>query len=142
MFKKNKTIEQSIIYITIGIIIVLLGIFVSIKSTIQNFNGILVGIGSGIFGGGVASMLEYFQKRKSTEEWKKVNIEMNDERNKFLYYKTRSTIYGINIYIISSLVILGLLMNLPVWAPLSLAGLQLFNIVIYVWIFNKNNETN
>ena len=101
MFKKNKTIEQSIIYITIGIIIVLLGIFVSIKSTIQNFNGILVGIGSGIFGGGVASMLEYFQKRKSTEEWKKVNIEMNDERKKFLYYKTRSTIFGINIYIIS-----------------------------------------
>lgn len=101
MFKKNKTIVQPIIYIVIGITIILLGIFLPIKSAMQNYSGILLGIGSGIFGGGVASMLEYFQKRKSTEEWKKVNIEMNDERNKFLYYKTRSTIYGINIYIIS-----------------------------------------
>ena len=142
MFKKNKTIEQSIIYITIGIIIVLLGIFVSIKSTIQNFNGILVGIGSGIFGGGVASMLEYFQKRKNSDAWKKVDIERNDERNKFLHYKIRSTIYGINIYIISFLVIVGLLTNLPIWAPLFLAGLQLFNMVLYVWLFNKNNKAN
>ena len=78
----------------------------------------------------------------TTEEWKKVNIEMNDERNKFLYYKTRSTIYGINIYIISFLVIVGLLTNLPIWAPLFLAGLQLFNMVLYVWLFNKNNKAN
>lgn len=108
----------------------------------QNYSGILLGIGSGIFGGGIANMLEYFQKRKNSDAWKKVDIERNDERNKFLHYKIRSTIYGINIYIISFLVIVGLLTNLPIWAPLFLAGLQLFNMVLYVWLFNKNNKAN
>lgn len=142
MFKKNKTIVQPIIYIVIGITIILLGIFLPIKSAMQNYSGILLGIGSGIFGGGIANMLEYFQKRKNSDAWKKVDIERNDERNKFLHYKIRSTIYGINIYIISFLVIVGLLTNLPIWAPLFLAGLQLFNMVLYVWLFNKNNKAN
>lgn len=126
----------------LGILLVSVGFYLMRKNVSSTYTGLLFGLGSGLFGVSVANIFAYFQRKKKPELWKKVEVEKNDERNKLLHCKTGATLHRINIYINCLLMLIFSVFGLPLWAVLSLVGVQLLNGILYILIFNKNNKVS
>lgn len=125
-------------------IIALIGIFICIFGFCFDFNknltGILLGLGSGSFGVGLANIFTLFYNQKNPEkaEWKKIQV--NDERNKILKYKTGSTICTVNWYIICVLMVIASILEAPIWVIFSFIGILILDAVLYIIIFNIYNK--
>ncbi len=75
--KLEKRIYVSIFWVIIGVILVACGIFDIVDSFWSGMGGALIGVG-------VIRIVQFVKYRKNPEYREKVEIERNDERNKFI----------------------------------------------------------
>lgn len=139
MIQKNKF---NLILILFGTIFVGLGIYFMITELFQNYIGILFGIGGAMCGVGFANIFSDIISSKNPKLAEAKNIALNDERNKFLAYKTKATIYDINIYILTALALVTTVIKVPFWILMSLLAILIIDMILYVLIFYKNNKKN
>lgn len=138
----NKKIRLNYAILLIAILLIALGFYSINKNTFRDFTGLIFGVGSGLLGVSASNIFSAFYYKQRPQMEKLKNIEVNDERNKFLRYKTGYQIYKINTYIICVIAILASVLKLPLWIVLSLSGLLLVDLILYILIFNKNNKSN
>ena len=137
MISKTKV---SYTVLLVGMVILLLGMYLTSKDVFGDYIGITFGIGSGLLGVGAANVFSNWIYNKNPNLKKLKDIELNDERNKFLHYKIGSEIYKINVYLLSILAVAAAILKAPLWIILSLSVLLITDNILYFLIFNKNNK--
>lgn len=135
----NKKLLNCIIALT-GILIFIFGFYLMNNDVNKGLTGTLFGIGSGLFGVGLANIFTLFYSQKNPEKAKWKEIQVNDERNKILKYKTGSTICTVNLYIICALMVISSILEAPIWIKFSLIGIIVLDAILYIIIFNIYNK--
>lgn len=136
----NKKLLNCIIALT-GILIFIFGFYLMNNDVNKGgLTGTLVGIGSGLFGVGLANIFTLFYIQKNPEKAKWKEIQVNDERNKILKYKTGSTVCTVNWYIICVLMVIASILEAPIWIRFSLVGIIVLDAILYIIIFNIYNK--
>ena len=74
----NKKLILSVFWVILGAVLVILSVLEVLDSTFY------AGLGGAFFAIGVLQVIRHLKYRSDTEYRDKVDIEMNDERNKFL----------------------------------------------------------
>lgn len=133
MFKKNWI---NFILGFAGLVLVIYGFYLT-KTAPKELTGIMFGIGSSLFVAGLAGIIANIYNKHNPEAAKWKNIQVNDERNKFLRYKSNSMVRNINQWLLFALAMITIVVKLPLWMTLSLVGINLINSILYVYFFNK-----
>ena len=121
----------------VGIIVTLLGMYLWF---VYNFtdSGLILGLGTGLLGGGIAGIFSNWYERKNPEQKRLKDIEVNDERNKLIHYKTGSRMYNISLYETCVIMLILSAFKAPTWIIFLLVGIVIVNAILYVLIFNKD----
>lgn len=101
---------------------------------------ILVGVGSGIFGGNIGTALKKKEMFKHPEAAKQMEIERRDERNQAISAKAKARVFDLMIYIFAAIILAFSLMQVDLPATLTLVATYLFFIFAYVHYLNKFNR--
>ncbi|MDR2074435.1 MAG: hypothetical protein LBP36_03665 [Oscillospiraceae bacterium] len=136
MFKKNWF---NFILFFSGLIIVVLGFYFA-EIIPKEQTGVMFGIGSSLFGVGLALTISniYNKRHPEVATWK--NIQVNDERNKLLRYKANNMVKNINQWMLFALAIITIVAKLPLWLTLSLVGINLIDSFLQIYLTNKYNK--
>ena len=121
----------------VGIIVTLLGMYLWF---VYNFtySGLILGLGTGLLGGGIAGIFSNWYERKNPEQKRLKDIEVNDERNKLIHYKTGSRMYKITLVILSVIMLATIILGAPDWIKVSLWVLVMGDCILYQLIFKKS----
>lgn len=87
---------------------------------------ICVGLGCGIFGQGMGSVVSRKALQNHPEEKRQVEIEINDERNQNIAYQSKARAYDMMIFVFGALMISLALMKVDLRAVLLLVFAYLF----------------
>lgn len=131
---KRKT--KYVIGTILGLILAVGGLFL-MKQELDTINkavpGIMIGIGSGVFGGSLGSFLGLIISKKYPEKAYQKEIEVKDERNIMIMNKAKSKAFSFIHYSFGPLLLIFVLMNvdliiiiLTVSAYLMLEGVMIF----------------
>ncbi len=135
-----KNVRLNLILVVLSITFIVSGFILMNRGISENYTGILFGLGAGMFGVTLSNIFTNLLYNKKPEMEKIKNIELNDERNKFLQYKTGNTIYRINTYIMCIFAIIIAVFKFPIWVTLLFPGILFIDSILYVLVFNKNNQ--
>ncbi len=132
---KNKRIIP-IICIIVGIILVLICIVgknINIFDTYKSLFGILLGIGSGLFGGGLGQLVNVLIVNKYPEAKKKKEIEENDERNVYINNMAKAKAFNLMGIVLPIVILIGILIDIKfiMTIILLLAYSLIYGIQIY-----------
>lgn len=121
----------------VGIIIVLFSVYFW---CVYNFtySWLMLGIGAGLLGAGIAGVFSNWYERKNPKQKRLKDIAVNDERNKFIHYKTGSKMYNISLYETCVIMLILSAFKAPTWIIFLLVGIVIVNAILYVLIFNKD----
>lgn len=127
--------------IALGIFgLVLLAVGLYLVKTITNPRGILltlpyvfVGIGSGLFGQGLAGVIERSVYKKHPDQQKLKEIEVNDERNQEISNRAKAKAYDAMVFTFGALMLSFALMNVDVAVVLLLVFAYLFVVGIGIY---------
>ena len=102
---------------------------------------LMIGIGAGIFGQNIGTLVTNLAYRKNPEAAKQILIDTNDERNVSIRNQAKGKAYDIMIYVFGILMLVYALMQVELWVTLALVGAYLIVImanVFYISRYNKN----
>lgn len=124
----KKNITQVLITI-LGILLLGIGFYL-LKALPNMVNSpipyVLIGIGSGTFGSGVAGMINGRIMKNSPEIAKQKEIEQNDERNLAISYKAKAKAYDCMVFVFGALMLSFALMKAELKTTLLLVFAYLF----------------
>jgi len=113
--------------------LLLLGIGLFLIKTITDPTGIMralpyvcVGIGCGIFGNGMGSIISYKAIKSSPGAEKQLEIDRNDERNIAIGNRAKAKAYDMMIFVFGSLLLTFALMKIDIIAILLMVFAYLF----------------
>lgn len=87
---------------------------------------VLVGIGCGLFGQGVAGVIERYVYKKNPDMQKQKEIEVNDERNQQISTRAKAKAYDTMVFVYGALMIAFALMNVDLSVVLLFVFAYLF----------------
>ena len=87
---------------------------------------VMVGVGCGLFGGGMGDLLGKRAVKNSPEVAKRIEIEANDERNVAISNKSKAKAYDIMTFVLGALMVAFALMGTDITAVLLLVFAYLF----------------
>ena len=87
---------------------------------------VFVGIGSGLFGQGVAGVIERYVYKKHPDMQKQKEIEVNDERNREISNRAKAKGYDTMVFVFGALMISFALMNVDLLVVLLVVFSYLF----------------
>ena len=140
MFKK---IRLNYVLVIIGALIMLFGIYLVFQQTLCDrdmtpYAGLILGSGAGLSAVGLSNI--YYMKNPKFAKMK--SIEENDERNKFIRYKTGSQVNRITSAAVVILAVVVGRADVPNWVNFALGGIVLLDAVSYILLFYKNKKSN
>ena len=94
---------------------------------------VCIGIGSGLFGQGVAGVIERYVYKKYPKQQKLKEIEVNDERNREISTRAKAKAYDAMVFVFGALMISFALMNVEVAVVLLLVFAYLFGVGIGIY---------
>ena len=122
----------------LGVVLLAGGLY--LVKTVANPQGILltlpyvcVGIGSGLFGQGVAGVIERYVYKKYPERQRQKEIEVNDERNREISTRAKAKAYDAMVFVFGALMLSFALMNVDVAVVLLLVFAYLFVVGIGIY---------
>lgn len=126
--------KKSVLQTALGVLgLVLLALGLYLVKTVNATEGILltlpyvcVGIGSGLFGQGVAGVIERNIYKKHPEVAKQKSIEQNDERNQQIGNRAKAKAYDVMVFVFGALMLSFALMNVDLAVVLLMVFAYLF----------------
>jgi drug/metabolite transporter (DMT)-like permease len=129
-----------ILGIVAGIALMVTGIFLK-EAELKALMGVFIGVGAGLIGMFIASLLTSRIETKHPQAFVKKNIEVNDERNTIIRDKAKAKTNSIiMLAIIPILTLVLILVNAELYVILALVGLILLNAGLYIGYFNYYNK--
>lgn len=120
--------------------IVLLATGLILLKTVGEPEGILlplpyicIGVGCGLFGGGMGSILGNRALKNHPEIRKQKEIEEKDERNRTISERAKSRAYDMMVFVFGALMVAFALMNVEVQVILLLVFAYLFVVFYGIW---------
>ena len=122
----------------LGLVVLAVGLY--LVKTIADPKGILltlpyvfVGIGSGLFGQGVAGVIERYVYKKHPDMQKQKEIEVNDERNREISTRAKAKAYDTMVFVFGALMFSFALMNVEVVVVLLMVFAYLFVVGSHIY---------
>ena len=122
----------------LGLVFLAVGLY--LVKTIADPKGILltlpyvfVGIGSGLFGQGVAGVIERYVYKKHPDMQKQKEIEVNDERNREISNRAKAKGYDTMVFVFGALMISFALMNVDLAVVLLMVFAYLFVVGSHIY---------
>lgn len=122
----------------LGLVLLAVGLY--LVKTIDTAEGILlklpyvfVGIGSGLFGQGLAGVIERSVYKRHPEQQKLKEIEVKDERNQEISNRAKAKAYDAMVFIFGALMLSFTLMNVELAVVLLLVFAYLFVVGIGIY---------
>lgn len=105
---KNKSIGRYLVYTLIGFIILATGAILGklsrdVQGIMQTLPYILIGIGSGIFGQNLGTMINIWAKKKDPQAAKQIEVEEKDERNISIRNMAKAKAYDLMVIVFGSM---------------------------------------
>jgi len=97
----------------------------------------LVGIGLGVFGGGLGGALSVRIMKKDPNMAKQIQIEENDERTITIDRKAKAGTYGFTSMLLAALIILLAVMQVQPLIIFVFIGAFFLRILMFIYLFNK-----
>lgn len=137
--KKNTVLACTTI---IGIALLVIGlVLIKIIETPQgimlSLPYICIGIGCGIFGHGMGSIISNKTMKNNPDVAKKIEIEEHDERNIAISNRAKAKTYDMMLFVFSALLIAFALMGGKITGILLLVLSYLFMIGYFIYYLNK-----
>ena len=128
---KNKSLGKYVFYTLIGFMLLATGAVLGkanrdIPGILGTLPYIFIGIGSGIFGQNLGSIVTLLSLKNSPETAKRIEIEQSDERNIMIRDKAKAKSYDLMLFVFGALMLAFGLMNVDLTIVLSMVGAYLF----------------
>lgn len=138
--KSNTKQLLYILGIIAGIGLVIAGVFFK-DAELKALMGVCVGVGAGLIGMFIASLITLRIETKHPQAFVQKNIEEKDERNRMIWDKTRAKANSIIMMaIMPILTLVFILVDAELYVILSMVGLILLNTALYIGYFNYYNN--
>jgi hypothetical protein len=129
--KKNKTIGKYVIYTLMGFLLLATGAVLAkttrdMKGVLETLPYIFIGIGSGIFGQNLGTIISTLTLRKSPDAARQLEIEESDERNIMIRNKAKAKSYDLMLLVYGALMLAFGLMKADLSIVLSMVAAYLF----------------
>ena len=132
--KKYKNLILNAIYIILGIVLLVL-------ACIEKVNNLFAGFGGGLIGVGAVQLVRSIKYLTNKDYRQKIDIENNDERNRYISMKAWSFAGYAFVIICAVLLVVFLIMNKMLYIKLisiAICALILLYTVFYYIFKNKN----
>ena len=135
MFKKSKL---NYVFALVGALLAFVGLYLIFMYPSYPYSGIVFGMGGGLCGLSFSNI--YYMKNPEFAKIK--DVEENDERNKFIRYKTGSQVNRITSAAVVILAVVVGRSDVPSWISFVLSGVVLLDAVSYILLFARNKKSN
>ena len=135
MFKKSKL---NYVFALVGALLAFVGLYLIFMYPSYPYSGIVFGMGGGLCGLSFSNI--YYMKNPEFAKIK--DVEENDERNKFIRYKTGSQVNRITSAAVVILAVVVGRSDAPSWISFVLSGVVLLDAVSYILLFARNKKSN
>jgi len=122
----------------LGLVLLAVGLYLA--KTIADPQGIMralpyvfIGIGCGLFGQGVAGVIERYVYKKHPDMQKQKEIEVNDERNREISTRAKAKGYDTMVFVFGALMVSFALMNVDVAVVLLMVFAYLFVVGSHIY---------
>lgn len=139
---KSKGITKYIALSFFGFIVLITGIVLMVS--LPNPQGIMltlpyicVGIGSGIFGGGLGTSIRLYLLTKDPSAFKQNEIEVKDERNIAIRSKAKAKAFELTRIVFCVLILVFAMLQVEKFVLLTMAAVYLLITLSTVFFFNK-----
>ena len=103
----------------------------------SNMFGILIGVGSGLFGANIASLIQAYVLKKNPEQARMIEIEQKDERNQHLSRLAKEKAFDTMLYVFSALMLIFVFIGTDLVEILLLTGAYLLVVGVMVFYLVK-----
>ena len=135
MFKKSKL---NYVFALVGALVAFVGLYLTFMYPSYPYSGFVLGMGGGLCG--LSFSNSYYMKNPEVAKIK--DVEENDERNKFIRYKTGSQVNRITSAAVVILAVVVGRADVPNWVNFALGGIVILDAVSYILLFYKNKKSN
>jgi phosphatidylglycerophosphate synthase len=107
------------------------------QGTLRSLPFVLIGVGAGIFGGSISTVIGNHLLDKNPNLAKQMEIDTKDERNVAISNKAKAKAYDLMIMAYGALMLAFALMHVTMWAILLFVAVYLCSIFSMVFYLNK-----
>lgn len=139
---KNSKIGKYVVFSIIGFVIFSTGLV--ILKTIPSMRGILrtlpyicIGIGTGIFGQNIGTVISRLALRNDPQSAKKIEIETKDERNTAIRNRAKAKSYDLMVMVFGALMMAFALMQVDMYVTLTFVAAYLFIVFSSIYYLSK-----
>jgi len=141
MVKKNKT-GKYIVCCIIGIALLAVGLLLvkglsDAEGVQKTLPYLCIGIGAGIFGGNLGTVVKIYVERKDPQAAKQARIEEKDERNRMISDKAKAKSFDMMLLVYAAIVLAFALMQVNLFVVLTLVAGYLFVVFSNVYYLAK-----
>lgn len=104
---------------------------------VKTVSGVLLGVGAGLFGMGVAQLYMKRFEFKHPEHAKQTEIELKDERNTMIRHRAKAKAGDITQWLIMGIAYLSIIISAPLWVTLAIVAVFLAHTVLGLYYMNK-----
>ena len=139
---KNNKIGKYVILSIIGFIICVTGLLLvksmpDAQGIMRTFPYICIGIGTGIFGQNLGTVISSLVLRKDPLSAKRIEIEMKDERNTAIRNKAKAKAYDLMVMVLGALMLVFTLMQVELYVILVFIAAYLFIVFSSIYYLSK-----
>lgn len=140
-YRVGRYIVLSIIgFVIFGAGLVLLKLLPDTDGILKTLPYICVGVGAGVFGGNIGTVIQIKIALKNPQVAKQAEIEEKDERNRAISNKAKAKTYDLMIFVYTAMLFTFALMAIDMYVILTLVGVYLFFISSYVYYLTKYHK--
>lgn len=139
---KIEGIAKNIVFSAFGIVILITGLvlvvlFPHARGILSTLPYVCIGIGAGIFGGNLGTLIKKLILGKNPKAAMEIEIEAKDERNIAISNKAKAKAYDLMQIVFGLLIIVFALMRVDMYVVLVFIAAYLFSIFSMVYYLNK-----
>ena len=137
-YKIIRYVFLSIIgFIIFGGGLVLIKLLPEANGILKTLPYLCVGVGAGIFGGNLGTVIKNKTMLKNPQAAKQIEIDQKDERNNAIINKAKARAYDLMIYIYAAIILAFTLMRVDMYVIFTLIAVYLFFVFTYVYYISK-----
>ena len=121
------------LFLVLGIVSVIIGYFL----LEGKWSGLLIGLGSGIFGGSSAQLIGYTISERNPTLQGRQRVEQNDERNVQIRNAAKAKAFDLKLYLSLPLLIVMIIAEVQVWVIMLMVAGYLIGWFVYLGVLSK-----